>query len=260
MNLLLQTVATLLILPFGLLCLAAWRRTGGMRWSRPSAAWYPTGVCFTAVGAYSAAHAVLSPYLRRMDPGSAVYNDAVRWLQAGNVGRECGVVVTALALAAVLLVPPASVGRVARRSTAPILFAIVAGTVVAAVYADPGMSAFISLLAVMYCITVMVLLGVLLAGVITDGMDQLLWMTLAAYSVKEAFSVILFTVLAWWPVENQPAAWVAFYWVNGGAMVGMVLLVVRRLQHARAGHVVPALFERLHASRGGAPGGMFSGH
>ncbi|HEX8391898.1 MAG TPA: hypothetical protein VF665_06000 [Longimicrobium sp.] len=258
MNLLLQTVATLLILPFGLLSLAAWRRMEGMRWSRPFAAWFPTGVCFAAVGAYSAAHALAAPYVQRMDPGSAAYGTAVRWLQAGNVGRECGVIMAALVMGAMLAVPAASVGRVARHGTAPILLAIVAGTVLTARYGDMELRPYITLLAVMYCIAVVVLLAVLLAGVARDGLDQLLWLALAAYAVKETFSVSLFTILAWWRVQVEPAAWVAFYWVNGLAMVVMVMLAFRRLQHARAGNAVPALFERLHAVRGGNPGRMLS--
>jgi hypothetical protein len=259
MSLLLQTAATLLILPFGLLCLLAWRRMEGMRWGRPAAAWFPTGVCFAAVGAYSAGNAVLVPFVQRMDPNTAAYATAVRWVQAGNVGRSCGVVAAALLLGALLAVPAASVGRVARHSVAPIVLSILAGTTAFAVYGNMEVRPYVTLLAVISCITVVLLLGVLLAGVARDGMDQLLWLALAAYAVKETFSVSLFTLLAWWKVQPQSAAFVAFYWVNGLAMVVMVMLAVRRLQHARSGHPVPALFERLHAARGRAPARMLSG-
>lgn len=259
MMLLLQAAATLLILPFGLIALAVWRRMGGMRWGRPGAAWFPTGVCFAAVGVYSGAQALLAPVLQRMDHASPAYAGAVRWFQAANVGRGCGVLVTAAVLAAVLAVPAGQAGRVARGGTGPILFSIVAGTTAAARYADFELQAYITLLSVIAGATVLVLLAVLFIGVARDGMDQLLWMALAAYSVKEALSVCLFLLLAWWSVQMQAAAWVAFYWVNGLAMAGMVMLAARRLQHARAGAVVPALFERLHATRTRAPGEMFSG-
>jgi hypothetical protein len=246
----LQIAGVLLNLAFGLLALLAWRRMAGRRWERTPAAWLIAGATFAFVGISGSAFLVLGYRALGMDPHSAAFAASLRWLQAGNVGRDFAIAAFAVVLGVYLTMPAARAARVARMS-AGLVPAVGAGvTVLTGLGPGAAIHEHLTALAVFAALTVLALMVVLLAGVRTDGLDQLLWLAVAAYTVKDALCANLLTLVAWWEVVPQPVAMLAMYWINATGMAVMVALAARRVHHATAHHPVPALFERLHSMRG----------
>lgn len=247
----LQFASALLTLGFGLLALRVSRRAGRNR-DRALAAWEPTAFCFTVVGAYGVAHALLcifaayakSPAFRRV---------FLEWYHAANTGRALAIVAYAVVLAALLAGRRRWVLRLSANSLPLFAAAAVAGTLAGRWLDNGSSSQQMAQLGTLGGVTVLVLLCTLLMAVVNDGLDQLLWFALAAYTLKETMQVSMFAIIAWWSSNTSGAVVEAFYVLNALVLVGMVVLARRRLRLAAAGRHVPALFERIHARRHSSP-------
>lgn len=245
-----QLLTASLPLAFGLMALRVWRRAPLPRTDRATLAWGVTATYFVICHGYATGHAIVAA---AADLGagrnSALFRWVGSWAVAANLARGTVAFVYALVLLAVLVLNRRPLYRTAR--AAPALFAVVAVAGTAAALHLPMQTSFGlgTGLAVLSMLTAMALMGALLAAVLNDGMDQLLWGALALYTLKETVSVSLFAILAWWSTAPDMQAWHIFHW--GSAVLGavMVLIAVRRLRLAGEGRRVPALFERVYTLR-----------
>jgi hypothetical protein len=249
-----QVFASTLLLAFGVLALLVWRRFGPVRRDRAALAWALTASNFLVVGVYSTAQSVLAAAGAAMGVKSELYLFVGRWSLAANAARG----LVSVAFGVMLLVLMMSRRRWGARvvSAAPMVLISVAvlstGPLGALPYADPY--AYLTCLAVISGIIAIVLMAALFAAVHHDGLDQLLWLALAAYTLKETMSVSLMAVMAAWTMTYAATYWTVFYWVCIVLGVCMAGLAARRLQLASGGRRVPAAFEAVHALRRPAHG------
>lgn len=245
-----QILACGLLLLFGVLALRVWRRAGPVRRDRSAQAWGVTAAYFLVNGVYSTGHAVLAAVGLAMGRESALLKWVGTWAIAANLARGAMSVVFATILLLLLVLRRREVFRAAQ--LAPVLVAAtgIAATVV--VQQVPVLRTMYWLgtgMALLSMVTAVVMMGALLAAVLNDGMDQLLWLALALYALKETVSVSLFAIIAWWSLAAHPEAWRYFYWGAAALAAGMSALAARRLRLAGEGRHVPALFERLYTLR-----------
>lgn len=246
-----QLLACGILLLYGVLALQVWRRAGPVRRDRATLAWGVTAAYFLLTGIYSTGQSVLAGIGWAMGKQSPLMLWVMEWAVAANLARGALGVVFALLLLALLSTRRRWALRAAHR--APV---VLAGAVVAFTAMALHIPAFTNNLywlgtvgAVLSTITAVILMGALLAAVLNDGIDQLLWLSLALYTLKETVSVSLFAIIAWWSMTKAPQAWYFFYWFAVVLATGMSVLAVRRLRLAGAGERVPALFERMYTLR-----------
>jgi hypothetical protein len=250
----LQQVGTaLLALLFGVLALRVWRRAGPARRDRSTVAWGLTAAQFIVVGLYASVHSLLSAAAWMAGRDSALFRAVGEWAVAANLGRAVVSVVFGVMLVAALVVHRRWVPRVSRAGPAVLAGTAVIATLAARRLPPASIYSLATSLAVLSMVTAVVVMAALLAAVLNDSMDQLLWLALAAFALKETVSVSLFAVLAWWSMAAHAEAYRIFYWLAMALTAGMAGLAARRLRMAAAGRRVPALFERLHALRRPAP-------
>ena len=249
MILTLQLVNAVLTLLFGILATLAWRRQVVDRWRKPQAGWLLTGVCFVIVGAFGTLHAIGGVLAVRAGSGSLLYRMVIDWNPGGNIGRSVGALAYGIALASLVAAPLHRVRQAASTGRWMIGGATVAGTACAAAYGPMSTYTHMSVLAVLATGTVLAMLVTLLVGVMNDGMDLLLWLAVAAYTLKQTVEVSVMAILAWWDIQPGLEAALAFMWINVLAMAAASLLAGLRLRRAIENRHVPALFERLHAFR-----------
>jgi hypothetical protein len=245
-----QILASSLLLLFGLLSLQVWRRAGPVRRDLAALAWGVTAAYFLVGGGYSTGHAVLSAVAVASGKESAIFQWWGGWAIPANQARGALSVVFALILALLLVLRRRWVLRVAH--AAPVVLIVSAALFTAVARQIPLLNNMYWLgtgLAVLSTLTAVLMMGVLLAAVLNDSIDQLLWIALALYTLKETVSVSLFAIIAWWNVTSSPEAWRFFYWGAAVLTAGMSALAVRRLRMAGEGRRVPALFERLYTLR-----------
>jgi hypothetical protein len=249
-----QIVSSALLLLFGALALLVWRRFGPVRRDRAALAWALTATSFLVVGVYSTAHSLLSAVGWAIGVDSALFVFLGQWSPAANLARG----VVSVLYGAMLLVLMVSRrrwgGRVvaaapAALATTALLFTLVLHPVI-----HTDAKAFLSALALVTALTAVVMMAALFAAVRHDGLDQLLWLALAAFTLKETMSVSFMAVMAAWTMDYAATYWRVFYWVLTVLGVAMVLLAARRLQLASGGRRVPAAFEQVHALRRPAHG------
>lgn len=244
-----QLVASSLLLLFGVLALRVSRRAGPAQRDRATLAWRVTAAYFIVGGGYSTAHAVLAALSHLIGYRTAYGLWVGSWAIGANLARGGVAVVFGAMLLALMLGRRRWVFRLAHSATLLLLVAAVAATAVCLlvdVRTEYGLSTG---LAVLSMLTAVVMMGALLAAVLNDGMDQLLWLALALYALKETITVSHLAVIAFWTVAPHAEVFYVFY---GGSVVlgaGMCAVAVRRLRLAGQGRHVPALFERLHALR-----------
>jgi hypothetical protein len=248
-----QILSNAFLLLFGVLALLVWRRIGPVRRDRAALAWGLTAAKFLVVGIYACVHAVLAAAGKARGTDSALYGFVSDWALAANLARE----VVSVLFAAILLVL-----MVSRRwgwrvvAAAPVILTATALFATVALRPLPYTSpyAFASSIAISYGVTAIVLMAALFAAVHYDGLDQLLWLALAVYTLKETMSVSFMAVMAAWTMTYAGTYFTVFYWVTTALGGGMVLLAARRLQLATGGRRVPAAFEAVHAVRRPAHG------
>lgn len=246
-----QILASGFLLLYGAIALQVWRRAGPVRRDRATLAWGVTAAYFLLTGIFSTGQAVLATVGWSMGLQSPILRWVGTWSVAANLARGTMGVVFALILLALLVTRRRWALRTAH--LAPVL--LPAGLVgfTALGLRIPTLEGNFYWLgtggAVLSTASAVILMGALLAAVLNDGIDQLLWLSLALYTLKETLSVSLFAIIAWWSVTRAPEAWYFFYWVAIALGAGMSLLAVRRLRLAGAGERVPALFERMYTLR-----------
>jgi hypothetical protein len=245
----LQPIGIAFTLLFGVLGVLAWRRLGADRWRKTEAGWLVTGACFTLVGFLGGMQAAAAAAALHAGEGSWLYRTFLEWSPVGNIGRGVGVVAYAVMLAALVASAPHRVRPMAVAAPWVIGAALAAGTVAAALYPPLSMHTQMTVLAVLMTASVVAMLLALLLGVMNDGMDLLLWMAVAAYTLKETVGVSLTTIIAWWDTARSVEAILLYWWSNVAVMAGACLLAWLRLRRAMQHRHVPALFERLHALR-----------
>jgi hypothetical protein len=152
-------------------------------------------------------------------------------------------------LAALVAAPPHRSRQVAIAALWVVGGTLVGATMVAALYPTIGTHTQMTMLAVLMTASVVALLLALLLGVMNDGMDLLLWLAVAAYTLKETIGVSLTAILAWWDTARSVEAALLYWWMNVVVMAVASLLAGLRLRRAIENRHVPALFERLHALR-----------
>jgi MFS family permease len=238
-----QLLSTLLVLSFGILALAVWHRTVGV--DRRAAGWGVAGACFAVAGAVAMVHAMIAAVALDRGAGSPAYRLAVEWGMAANIGRA----VAALLLPALLLGAITTEWRWLRRPFGILLPLALTATVLATVAArrlhDGSIFQPVAALAVLMTVLAVSLMGVLLFALASDAIDRLLWFALVLYALKEALSVSLLAILAWWSAATDPLAFRLFYWLMIATMAAMSGMALRRLVHARSGRRVPAPFQRF---------------
>jgi hypothetical protein len=208
-----------------------------------------TAAYFIVGGGYSTGHALLSAAALAMGKESPFFKWLGSWAIEANLARGALSVVFALILLMLLVLRRRWVYRVAH--AAPVVLCIAAVLFTLLALQIPGLTMYWlgTGLALLSLATAMVMMGVLLAAVLNDGIDQLLWMALGLYALKETMSVSMFAIIAWWSLASHPDTWRFFYWSAAVLVAGMSALAVRRLRLAGEGQRVPALFERVYTLR-----------
>jgi hypothetical protein len=249
-----QILSTVPLLLFGVLALLVWRRYGTVRRDRAALGWALTAAYFLIAGTYATLHSLLSAAAGATGEGSALYTLVSNWVFSANVTRG----ILSMAFGGMLLVLMVSRRRWGRRvvATSP---AVLAGTAVLASVAlrqVPVTSGYtiLSSIAIVTAGTAIVMMVALFAAIRSDGLDQLLWLALAVYALKETMTVSFMGVMAAWTMTYAATYYKVFYWVAGALAWCMVGVAARRLQLATGGRPVPAPFERVHALRRPAPG------
>lgn len=246
---LLQLASSVLLLGFGVQALRVWRRSGPVRRDRAALAWAVTAANFLVVGVYCTVQSLVSIPAVAAGPGSALYGQMTNWVTATNAGRGVTSIVFGLLLLALLVTHRRSGLRIAQAAPLVLVAVAVGATAVGRMVPVSIPHGLVSLIAVLNAATAVVLMAALLAAVQNDGMDQLLWLALAVYALKETVSVSLLAVMSFWGVANVSLYHVIFLWLQVVLAGGMAVLATRRLRLATGGGRVPALFERIPAAR-----------
>jgi hypothetical protein len=240
-----QNIAVLAALPFGLVGLAIARRT------RPSDrrrdGWLLTGWCFLITGAVGGALIPVSHLAVASGPESAIWRHYVALAPGANYARMLAVAVLAVALI-VLSVRSCDRRSLLHATFGGIVLALVAGFAAGAIEGPLGETNHVARLAVITAATVLLLLAGLLIAAATDVIDQLLWLALAAYTLKQALSVSLFSILAWMAFSTGVRPTTLFLMHVAGWVV-ILLFALRRYHAAVCRREVPALFERVDSLR-----------
>jgi hypothetical protein len=242
-----QIAGGVLNLAIGLLALAVWRRTVAA--DRRAAGWGVAGAYFTVTGVFSLPQALASWLAVRAGPQSGLYAWVVEWGTAANLGRA-GVAVFLPALLALAISP---LRRWVQRPVGTLLpfVATLAAvlTVAARTFGDGSVHQAMVVMAVLAAIAGVALMPVLLAALVYDAFDRLLWLSMAAFAFKETLNVSLLAMMTWWSVSPDPVAFWTFSWIMLVVTGAMAAMGARRLALARSGRRVPALFERARPLR-----------
>lgn len=240
LTLTLQECMAVLTLTFGVACLRVGRRPAS---ATGRTAWFLTGATFTTVGAAAVVHSSAAVWAVRCGKGSAFFAGYLRATPPANDARSFLVLGLAAALLALLMR-----GRVPRRGVLLAWLGAWAG-VGAAVGLMEGRlepATHLSMQAALGAVTAAVLFLVLYRALVTDALDYLLWLALAAYAVREAVSADFQMLLA---MTGIAAEWrlSAMQMMAAGilSLLVMIACTLRRLALCRAGKPVPALLERV---------------
>lgn len=244
-----QLLASSFLLLFGLLALRVVRRAGPVRRDQAALAWSLSASYFLICGGYSALHALLSAVGWMIGKKSWLLGWVGTWSFAANLARGVVAVAFAALMLALMVGRRRQVWALARSAPLAIGGVTVVSTAVT-LWIDVQTGFGLSVgLAVLGTLTAVLLMAALLAAILNDGMDQLLWLALVMYTLKEAVTVSQMAVFAWWSVAPHPEVYYIYYVTAAALGAGMCLVAVRRLQLAGAGRRVPALFERLYTQR-----------
>jgi hypothetical protein len=153
------------------------------------------------------------------------------------------------AMLLVLMVSRRWGGRVVARAPQILIATALLSTVVLRGIPYTGGYTFASTIAVFTGFTAIVLMAGLFAAVHHDGLDQLLWLAMAAYALKETLAVSFLPVLV-----DGAIYWAVFYWLALALTACMVGLAWRRLQLANSGRRPPPAFAGVHGLRRPAHG------
>lgn len=244
-----QLLASSLLLVFGLLAFAVSRRAGPARRDRSILAWRASAAYFVVGGAYSTAHAILAAASHVVGYKTAYGRWVGSWAIGANLARGAVAVVFGAVVLALMTGRHRWVFHLARASAPLLLVTAVIATAVCQrldIRTEFGLSTG---LAVLSMLTAIVIMGALFFAVINDGMDQLLWLALVLYALKETLTVSHLAVIAWWIVAPHAEVYYVLYASSVALHAAMCAVAARRLRLAAEGRRVPALFERLYPAR-----------
>lgn len=244
-----QFLASGFLLLFGLLALRVVRRAGPVRRDQATLAWSLCASYFLICGGYSALHALLIAVGWMMGVESWLLRWVGTWSFAANLARGAVAAAFAALMLALMVGGRRQIWALAR--SAPVVIGAVTVVSTAVMLRIDVKTVFgLSVgLAVLGTITAVLLMAALLAAILNDGMDQLLWLALVMYTLKEAVTVSQMAVFAWWSVAPHPEVYYIYYVTAAALGGGMCLIAGRRLHMAGAGQRVPAVFERLYTQR-----------
>lgn len=244
LTLVLQTASAVGAVPIGILSMMVGRRAASARTHRQ--AWLLVGWTFLVLGGFGSLQAVLSIWAASAGPGAAIWSHYLVWAPGMNYAR--GLITTAFAVGLILLALPRGERRV--RAYHPFGFgvAVALGLVLGHMEGPLGATDHFSRQAVLTAGTVIILLASLLLAAATDVVDRLLWLAVTVFTLKQALSVSLLSILAWMAFDSAIRP-VTFYAMHAAALGLVLLLVLRRYQLARQHREVPALFESVSAVR-----------
>jgi hypothetical protein len=257
-----QIASTLLLLLFGLLSLGVWRRLAPERGratlapgrDRATLAWGLTAANFLIVGTYATAHSVFAAVAIASGEGSWPWDVISHWAGAANAGRGAAAVAYGAMLLGLMTLDRRAGLRITSVAWRVLLGTAVLGTVAARmIIPHDAMHTHSTVLAVLCAATAICLMAALVAAVLNDGLDELLWLAATVYALKEVVTVSLLGVMAWWAVAPQGTAMRIIYWMGIVLTTAMMALAARRLQLAARGRRVPVVFERLDSLRRPAP-------
>ena len=247
---LLQAAASGFLFLFGLLALQVRRRAGPARRDRATLAWSAATAYGLSGGGYSAVHAARAAASYVVGYGSAYGKWVGSWAIEASLARGVVAVVFGAMLLALMVMRHRLHHLTRSMPLVLALTALVATIVVVQMPIQPSDYFGVSVsLAVLNGLTAILIMGALFAAVLNDGMDQLLWLSLALYALKETLSVSQLAVMAWWSLAPQSDVY--YFFMASGVVLGaaMCAVAVRRLRLATQGRRVPALFERLYPAR-----------
>jgi hypothetical protein len=242
--LLLQTAATVVTLPIGILAMVIGRRSVGARVHRQ--AWLLVGWIFLVLGAFGSLQAALSIWAASAGPGTAIWTHYLLWAPGMNYAR--GLVTTAFAVALFLLARPGGEPRLGAYLPFGLGVTVALGLVVGHMEGPLGETNHVARQAVLTAVTVIILLAALLLAAATDAVDRLLWLAVTIFTIKQALSVSLLSILAWMAFDAAIRP-LTFFAMHATALGLVLLLVLRRYQLARQHREVPALFGPVSAVR-----------
>lgn len=199
-----QLVVGLLAVVFGLSALQVAdleRRSSALQ----RMSWKVAGAGFVLGGASGTVMNVWAAWAFLAGPGSAVWNEYLRWAPSWNHG---GAFLKAC-LGCALVV--AAVGRrepgpgFLRRTLAVLVAALFAGGVAGWIEGPLDGSVHFTNAAIFETVELIAMFAALLTSLFRDSMDRLLWIALTIYTVRQALNAILWMALAW---ARVPGAWV----------------------------------------------------
>lgn len=248
-SLVLQLVLALLTLLFGVLATLVAGRWGDGGRDRRALAWRITAGYFLVIGAYASVHAVLSCFAVAEGVGSALYTHVVAWGGPANSGRA----VAGIAFALLLLHGQRRElerTRAAAAAVIPVMVATAAaGTLLVRWRGLTGLPQTGMLLGLAAAGLALVLLATLLVALVREGMDEVLWLALTAYALKEVLTVSLFSMLMWWEFLDGRSLLRTLMWMGIATNAPMCAAGAWRLHLLGAGRRVPSLLERVRGVR-----------
>jgi hypothetical protein len=211
------------------------------------ASWWMTAGCFGLITAIALVQTAGSLAALTGGRGSVAWDLYVAWIPAGNYARSLPIIPFAVLLLAVAIHPRNGGRYVGVTLGLCALFAVL-GIGVGMLEGPYVSSVHLSRIALISGVSVILLLAALLVATATDSYDQLLWLILGMYALKEALSVSLLSLMAWREFSRlvPPAA---LFQMTLAAWLVMVALSARRYHHAVKKRPVPALFERVDNRR-----------
>lgn len=249
-----QILSTVPLLLFGVLALLVWRRYGPVRRDRAALGWALTASSFLVVGTYATVHSVLAVSGQIMGTSSALWRFVNDWALAANLARSVVSVVFGGMLLVLMISRRRWGARVVASSPGVLAATAVLATLALRPVRYPSSFAFLSTMAIVAGVAAVMMMVALFAAIHSDGLDQLLWVALAIFTLKETMTVSFMAVIAAWTMTYATTYFTVFYWVIAAMAWCMVAVAARRLQLATGGRRVPAPFERVHALRRAAHG------
>lgn len=249
-----QILSTVPLLLFGVLALLVWRGYGPVRRDRAALGWALTASSFLVIGGYATLHSLLAAAGRIVGTGSALWRFVNDWALAANMARSLVSVVFAGMLLVLMISRRRWGARVVAFSPTVLAATAVLATLALRPVRFPSSFAFLSSMATVAGVAAVVMMMALFAAIYTDGLDGLLWLALAIFTLKETMTVSFMAVIAAWTMTYAAAYFTVFYWVIAVMAWCMVAVAARRLHLASGGRRVPAPFERVHALRRAAHG------
>lgn len=242
-TLVLQCLIAILKITFGCISLAVARHREGIP-EVQRGAWLITGIGFLLLGVSGTAHSFGAVWAFVSGPGTTVFDSFLRWGPVGNHGRN----VLAIGLALVLALQVRASWTPGRRlvwiSVCTLLAAAGLGSWIGWQEGPLQQATHYSMIAVLDSMQMIMFGAVLLYALRTEGVDRLLWCSLALYAIRQALNALWWSGAAWIRV---PDAWHTspreiqiysfFFWV------AMLLTAAYRLLLARRGIRVPTLLE-----------------